>query len=53
MERDRRRDAVLARSSHRVLRFTHRQVRRRPTEVTTAIRAALHGSVLVEPAQRA
>jgi very-short-patch-repair endonuclease len=53
MERDRRRDAVLARDGHRVLRFTHRQVSRRPNEVTTAIRAALHGSVTLEPAQRA
>ena len=41
MERDRRRDAVLARDGYRVLRFTARQVRRRPIEVTTAIRAAL------------
>ena len=53
MERDRRRDAVLARDGYRVLRFTDRQVRRRPKEVTTAIRAALHGSVPLEPAQRA
>jgi hypothetical protein len=53
MERDRRRDAVLARDGYRVLRFTDRQVRRRPIEVTTAIRAALHGSVPLEPAQRA
>jgi len=41
MERDRRRDAVLARDGYRVLRFTDRQVRRRPNEVSAAIRAAL------------
>ncbi len=41
MERDRRRDAVLARQGYRVLRFTDRQVRRRPREVSAAIRAAL------------
>ena len=41
MERDRRRDAVLAASGYRVLRFTDRQVRRRPGEVIAALRAAL------------
>ncbi len=41
MERDRARDAVLASAGYRVLRFTDRQVRRRPNEVATAIRAAL------------
>lgn len=40
MERDRARDAVLARSGHRVLRFTDRQVRHRPHEVIGALRAA-------------
>jgi len=53
MERDRRRDAVLARDGYRALRFTDRQVRRRPREVTTAIRAALQGSVPLKPARRA
>ena len=41
MERDRRRDAVLAAQGFRVLRFTDRQVRRRPREVIAALRAAL------------
>lgn len=41
MERDRRRDAVLAAHGYRVLRFTDRQVHRRPGEVIAAIRAAL------------
>ena len=41
MERDRRRDAVLARDGYRVLRFTDRQVRRRPQEVIGALEAAL------------
>ena len=53
MERDRRRDAVLARDGYRVLRFTHRQVSRRPREVIAALDAALRGSVPLEPAQRA
>lgn len=41
MERDRRRDAVLARQGFRVLRFTHRQVDHRPREVLGALAAAL------------
>lgn len=41
MERDRARDAVLARAGYRVLRFTDRQVHGRPSEVIAALRAAL------------
>jgi hypothetical protein len=41
MERDRRRDALLAAHGFRVLRFTWRQVTRRPLEVERALRAAL------------
>ena len=41
MERDRARDAVLARAGYRVLRFTDRQVHGRPDEVIAALRAAL------------
>lgn len=41
IERDRRRDAVLARRGHRVLRFTWMQVTRRPAEVRRAISTAL------------
>ena len=40
MERDRHRDAVLAREGYRVLRFTWRQLTRSPREVVGAIRAA-------------
>lgn len=41
MERDRTRDAVLAPLGYRVLRFTDRQVRKRPNEVIAAVRAGL------------
>jgi very-short-patch-repair endonuclease len=41
IERDRRREAVLAAHGHRVLRFTWQQVTRRPAEVVRALRAAL------------
>lgn len=41
MERDRRRDALLAAHGFRTLRFTWRQVTRRPAEVERALRAAL------------
>ncbi|MEA2320621.1 MAG: hypothetical protein QOD81_471 [Solirubrobacteraceae bacterium] len=40
-ERDRRRDATLARAGHRVLRFTDRQVEREPQTVAETIAAAL------------
>ncbi len=40
VELDRRRDAVLAANGYRVLRFTWRQVTRRPREVTEALSAA-------------
>jgi very-short-patch-repair endonuclease len=36
-ERDRERDAILARAGHRTLRFTHRQLTRRPAEVAATI----------------
>jgi very-short-patch-repair endonuclease len=39
-ERDRERDAILARHGLRVLRFSHRQVSRRPGEVAAAIRSS-------------
>jgi very-short-patch-repair endonuclease/predicted transcriptional regulator of viral defense system len=39
-ERDRERDAILAATGHRTLRFTHRQVTRRPREVAAAIRSS-------------
>jgi very-short-patch-repair endonuclease len=45
MERDRMRDAILARHGYRVLRFTDRQVRHRPHEVIEALRAAPAGSM--------
>jgi very-short-patch-repair endonuclease len=38
-ERDRERDALLARAGYRTLRFTHRQMTRRPSEVVAAIGA--------------
>ncbi len=41
VERDRRRDAVLAARGYRVLRFTWQQVTRRPGEVSGALSAAL------------
>ncbi|MCD6726791.1 MAG: endonuclease domain-containing protein [Solirubrobacteraceae bacterium] len=45
IERDRARDAVLARHGYRVLRFTWVQVTRRRREVAAALRAALaHGA---------
>jgi very-short-patch-repair endonuclease/predicted transcriptional regulator of viral defense system len=39
-ERDRERDAILAAAGHHTLRFTHRQVTRRPREVAAAIRSS-------------
>ena len=36
-ERDRERDAILARAGYRTLRFTHRQLTRRPAEVAATI----------------
>jgi very-short-patch-repair endonuclease len=39
-ERDRRRDAILARAGYRTLRVTHRQITRRPSEVIAAIRSS-------------
>ena len=39
-ERDRRRDAILARAGLRVLRFSDRQVAERKGEVVEALRAA-------------
>lgn len=44
MERDRRRDAVLTSAGYRVLRFTDRQVRARPGEVTDALAIAIGSS---------
>jgi very-short-patch-repair endonuclease len=44
-ERDRERDALLARAGHRVLRFSHRQVTRRPGEVGAAVAAGLRSEV--------
>ncbi len=41
VERDRRRDAVLAAHGYRVLRFTWRQATRRPDEVISALKGAL------------
>ncbi len=43
MERDRRRDALLAGLGYRVLRFTDRQVRRRPSEVIDALASVIGG----------
>ena len=40
-ERDRERDQALARSGHRVLRFTHRQLTEEPGQVARTVRAAL------------
>jgi len=39
-ERDRERDAILARAGHRTLRFTHRQLTKRPAEVAATIRSS-------------
>jgi very-short-patch-repair endonuclease len=39
-ERDRERDAILAAPGLRTLRFSHRQVSRRPREVAAAIRSS-------------
>jgi very-short-patch-repair endonuclease/predicted transcriptional regulator of viral defense system len=39
-ERDRERDAILARAGYRTLRFTHRQMTRRPAEVAATIRSS-------------
>jgi putative AbiEi antitoxin of type IV toxin-antitoxin system/uncharacterized protein DUF559 len=39
-ERDRERDAILARAGHRTLRFTHRQLTRDPASVAEAIRSS-------------
>ena len=44
-ERDRARDAVLAAAGVRTLRFTARQVERRPVEVVAALRAAQGRSI--------
>jgi very-short-patch-repair endonuclease len=40
-ERDRERDAALARAGHRVLRFTHRQLADDPHAVAATIAVAL------------
>lgn len=40
-ERDRARDAALARAGYRVLRFTHRQIDGEPAMVTATVVAAL------------
>ena len=39
-ERDRERDAILARAGHRTLRFTHRQLTRDPARVAETIRSS-------------
>jgi very-short-patch-repair endonuclease/predicted transcriptional regulator of viral defense system len=39
-ERDRQRDAILARAGYRTLRFTHRQMTTEPEEVATTIRSS-------------
>ena len=39
-ERDRERDAILARAGYRTLRFTHRQLTKRPAEVAATIRSS-------------
>jgi predicted transcriptional regulator of viral defense system len=39
-ERDRERDAILARAGYRTLRFTHRQLTLRPAEVAATIRSS-------------
>jgi very-short-patch-repair endonuclease/predicted transcriptional regulator of viral defense system len=39
-ERDRQRDAILARAGYRTLRFTHRQMTRAPAEVAKTIRSS-------------
>jgi predicted transcriptional regulator of viral defense system len=39
-ERDRERDAILARAGYRTLRFTHRQLTRAPAEVAATIRSS-------------
>jgi very-short-patch-repair endonuclease len=39
-ERDRERDAILARAGHRTLRFTHRQLTREPALVAQTIRSS-------------
>jgi hypothetical protein len=39
-ERDRERDAILARAGYRTLRFTHRQMTRRPEQVALTIRSS-------------
>jgi very-short-patch-repair endonuclease len=39
-ERDRERDAILARAGYRTLRFTHRQLTREPTMVADTIRSS-------------
>jgi very-short-patch-repair endonuclease len=45
-ERDRRRDAILARAGYRTLRFTHRQMTQRPSEVAATIGAHRGGAAL-------
>jgi very-short-patch-repair endonuclease len=39
-ERDRERDAILARAGYRTLRFTHRQLTRDPASVAATIRSS-------------
>ena len=39
-ERDRERDAILARSGYRTLRFTHRQLTRDPAMVAETIKSS-------------
>ena len=39
-ERDRERDAILARAGYRTLRFTHRQLTREPAMVAETIRSS-------------
>jgi predicted transcriptional regulator of viral defense system len=39
-ERDRERDAILARAGYRTLRFTHRQLTKRPAEVAETVRSS-------------
>jgi very-short-patch-repair endonuclease/predicted transcriptional regulator of viral defense system len=45
-ERDRQRDAILARAGYRTLRFTHRQMTQRPGEVAATIGAHRGGAAL-------
>jgi very-short-patch-repair endonuclease len=45
-ERDRQRDAILARAGYRTLRFTHRQMAQRPSEVAATIGAHRRAAAL-------